>query len=150
MVEIGGEIKAKGMNPKGKVWKIGIDRPKYGNIIPGLQMQVILELNEKALATSGNYRKFYEEDGVKYTHSIDPQTGYPAKHEILSATIIAENCMLADAYATACMVVGLQKAKELVISEDLDAYLIYGDSEGEYQVWTSRGFKKYIYREIKN
>lgn len=148
MVEIGGEVKTKGLNPKGEIWKIGIDRPVYGNVIPGLQMQAIIKLNEKALATSGNYRKFYEDDGVKYSHSIDPKTGYPVKHSVLSATIIAENCMIADAYATACMVMGLEKSQELISgSEDLEAYIIYGDPEGQYQVWSSEGFKKYIVKE---
>jgi thiamine biosynthesis lipoprotein len=148
MVEIGGEVKTRGRNPKAEVWKIGLDRPEYGNVMPGMQMQAILKLNEKSLATSGNYRKFYEEDGIKYSHSIDPVTGYPVRHEILSATIIAESCMMADAYATACMVMGLEEAKEMLVREELDGYLIYGDLEGQYQVWMTDGFEKYIYKEI--
>lgn len=148
MVEIGGEVKTRGKNPKGQIWKIGIDRPEFGNILPGMNLKAIIELNEKSLATSGNYRKFYEEEGVKYSHSIDPLTGYPVKHEILSATIVAESCMIADAYATACMVTGLEQAKEMIKDlDDVDAYLIYGDPEGQYQVWKSKGFEKYILKE---
>ena len=105
----------------------------------------------KALATSGNYRKFYEENGVKYSHSINPKTGYPVRHELLSATIIADNCMLADAYATACMVIGLEKSKTLIEKVDgLEAYLIYGDEVGLYQVYSSKGFKKYIFKEVED
>ncbi len=148
MVEIGGEVKTRGKNPKSEVWKIGIDRPEYGNVLPGFNMQAIISLNEKALATSGNYRKFYEDDGVKYSHSIDPVTGYPVRHEILSATIIAESCMVADAYATACMVMGMEKAKKMLQSlENVEGYLIYGDPEGQFQVWASPGFEKYILKE---
>jgi thiamine biosynthesis lipoprotein len=148
MVEIGGEVKTRGKNPKGEVWKIGIDRPEFGNFIPGMQMQAIIELNEQALATSGNYRKFYEEDGVKYSHSIDPKTGYPVRSEILSATIVAESCMKADAYATACMVMGLERSKNMLAAlNDTEAYLIYGDEEGQYQVWMTPGFKKYVLKE---
>lgn len=151
MVEIGGEVRTTGRNPEGKIWKIGIDRPEYGNMIPGIQMQAIIELKDRALATSGNYRKFYEENGIKYTHSIDPKTGYPARHEILSATVIANDCISADAYATACMVMGLEKAKELILdSEELDVYLIYGDAEGQYQVWSDPEFEKYILKEDPN
>lgn len=148
MVEIGGEIITLGKNPKGEIWKIGIDRPEFGNFLPGMQMQAIIELNEKALATSGNYRKFYEEDGVKYSHSIDPKTGYPVRSEILSATIVAESCMKADAYATACMVMGLEKSKAMLGNlENTEAYLIFGDEAGQYQVWMTPGFSKYILRE---
>ncbi len=151
MVEVGGEVKTRGKNPDSRIWRIGIDRPEYGNVLPGLQMQAIIQLNEKALATSGNYRKFYEEDGVKYSHSIDPKTGYPVKHEILSATIIAESCIVADAYATACMVAGLEEAKKMLNREEnLEGYLIYGDAEGQFQVWTTEGFKKYIIKEAEN
>jgi thiamine biosynthesis lipoprotein len=148
MVEIGGEVRTKGKNPEGQVWKIGIDRPEYGNMIPGIQMQAIIRLKDRSLATSGNYRKFYEENGVKYTHSIDPKTGYPARHEILSATVIAGDCITADAYATACMIMGLENAKKLILgSEDLDAYFIYGDEDGQYQTWADPDFEEYILKE---
>ncbi len=149
MIEIGGELITKGKNAKGIDWRVGIDRPEYGNIFPGADLKAIVSLSGKALATSGNYRKFYEDNGVKYSHSINPKTGYPVRHELLSATIITTNCMLADAYATACMVIGLEKSKTLIEKADgVEAYLIYGDEVGLYQVYSSKGFKKYIVKEV--
>ena len=148
MVEIGGELRTKGHNPKGQDWKIGIDRPEFGNMIPGAALQAIVRLKENSLATSGNYRKFYEENGVKYTHSIDPKTGYPAKQQLLSATIVTDECITADAYATACMVLGLEKAKAMLEKHpELQAYLIYNDDEGKYQVYYTKGFKPMIVKE---
>ncbi|MFC2087112.1 FAD:protein FMN transferase [Bacteroidota bacterium] len=145
MVELGGEVRTKGKNQDGVYWRIGIDKPIEGNIFPGNELQDIISLKDKALATSGNYRKFYEEDGIKYTHSINPKTGRPARSNLLSATILANDCITADAYATACMVSGLEKSKELVsqISE-IEAYLIYADEQGEYQIWTSTGIVEII------
>jgi len=145
MVEIGGEIKVKGRNPKGNLWRVGIDRPEFGNMIPGEQLQAVLELNNRSLATSGNYRKYYEENGVKYTHTINPKTGYPATQSILSATIIADDCITADAYATVCMVSGLEKSKEILNKhKELEAYLIYGDEIGIFQVYCTPGLKPMI------
>ena len=145
MVEIGGEIRTRGMNPKGNFWRIGVDRPEEGNMIPGKQLQVIISMHNRSLATSGNYRKFYEKDGVMITHSIDPATGFPKASNLLSVSILTEACMTADAYATACMVLGLEKAKVFVENEKgVDAYFIYGDEFGNYQIWHTDGMKKYI------
>lgn len=145
MVEIGGEIRTRGMNPKGNFWRIGVDRPEVGNMIPGKQLQVIISMHNRSLATSGNYRKFYERDGVMITHSIDPATGFPKSSNLLSVSILTEECMTADAYATACMVMGLEKAKIFVEDQKgVDAYFIYGDEFGNYQVWHTDGMKKYI------
>ena len=145
MVEIGGEIRVKGVNPKAMPWRIGIDKPEFGNFMPGAELEAIVELKDKSLATSGNYRKYYEENGVKYTHSIDPHTGYPARQSLLSATIIADDCMTADAYATVCMVGGLDKSKEILSGHpELDAYLIYGDETGVYQLYITKGMEKWI------
>ena len=128
MIEIGGEIRTKGLNPGNHNWKIGIDRPDFGNMIPGQQMQVILQMKNKSLATSGNYRKFFEENGVKYVHTINPKTGYPAKTNLLSATVIAGDCITADAWATAFMAMGLEKSIAFLENQkELEAYLIYGD-----------------------
>ena len=91
------------------------------------------------MATSGNYRRFYIEDGVKYSHTIDPRTGWPVKHSLLSATIIADNCMTADGWATACMVVGLEEAKLLIKENRLQGFLIY-EENGEIKSWHSEGF----------
>lgn len=145
MVEIGGEIRTRGKNPKGVFWRIGVDRPEYGNMIPGQQLQVIISMHNRSLATSGNYRKFYEKNGVRITHSIDPVSGYPKESRLLSATILTEQCMTADAYATACMVMGLEKAKAFVQGmRGTDAYFIFGNELGAYEVWYTDGLEKYI------
>ncbi len=145
MIEIGGELAVKGLKD-GKKWRVGIDKPYEGNDIAGQDLQTILAITDKAVATSGNYRKFYVKDGKKYSHSIDPHTGYPAFQNILSATIIADDCMTADAYATACMVSGLEKSKEIIRNNPgLDAYFVYSDEEtGEYRVWFTDAVKKMI------
>ncbi len=114
-------------------------------MIPGEQLQAILQLNNRSLATSGNYRKYYEENGVKYAHTINPKTGYPAVQSILSATIIADDCITADAYATVCMVSGLEKSKEILNKhKELEGYLIYGDEIGIFQVYYTPGLKSMI------
>lgn len=151
LVEIGGELRCKGLNPKKDDWKIGIDRPEDDNMIPGQNMQAIIAIKGKSLATSGNYRKFYEKDGIKYAHSIDPKTGYPVLSKLLSATLISDKCITADAYATAFMVMGLERSIEILESgnEELDAYLIYSDDQGNFRVYSSPGMKKHILEEVK-
>ena len=145
LVEIGGEVRARGLNPKGKTWRIGIDKPMEGNNNPGQNLQAIIQLKDKALATSGNYRKFYEKDGVKYAHIIDPQTGYPALRRMLSATVITDKCIEADALATSFMVMGLEKTKKfLEENTGIQAYLIYSDKEGNYQVYSTEKIKGMI------
>jgi thiamine biosynthesis lipoprotein len=145
MVDIGGEIRTRGMNPKGNFWRIGVDRPEMGNMVPGRELQVIISMHNRSLATSGNYRKFYEKDGMMITHSIDPATGFPKASNLLSVSILTDECMTADAYATACMVLGLEKAKTFVENQKgVDAYFIYSDRYGNYQVWHTDGLKKYI------
>jgi thiamine biosynthesis lipoprotein len=128
IIEIGGEVRSKGKNRHGKPWRIGIDKPVEGNMFPGQLLQAVLQLSDKAMATSGNYRSYYEEDGKKYAHTINPATGYPVSHNLLSATVIADDCMTADAYATAIMVMGLDSAKRFLHAHpELDAFLIYDD-----------------------
>jgi thiamine biosynthesis lipoprotein len=145
MVEIGGEIRTHGVNAKGNFWRIGVDRPEFGNMIPGEQLQVIISMHNRSLATSGNYRKFYEKEGKRITHEIDPSTGFPKESSLLSVTVLADECMTADAYATSCMVLGLDKAMEFVEGiKGIDAYFIYGDEAGAYQVWYTEGMRKYI------
>jgi FAD:protein FMN transferase len=144
MVEIGGEVRTRGRNDKGNLWRIGIDKPIEGNMIPGSDLQAIFQLNRRSLATSGNYRKFYEKNGVKYSHTINPATGYPAMSNLLSATIVADDCMTADAYATACMVFGLEKSIDFLSRHPyLEAYLIYSDEKGKFKVYNTPGFEKY-------
>ena len=144
LVEIGGEVRVKG-DKGGVLWRIGIDRPLDNNMIPGADLQAIISLKDRSLATSGNYRKFFVEDGIKYSHTIDPKTGYPAKNQLLSATIIAEDCTSADAIATACMVMGKEKTLEFLgLHPEFEAYLIYSDDIGDFKTWTSDALKKYI------
>lgn len=139
LIEIGGEIFCKGVNPKGKKWSVGIDKPIDGNNIQGEEIQDILLMQNCGLATSGNYRKFYEENGEKYSHSINPITGYPAKNSLLSATVIAPDAMTADAYATWFMVAGLEKAKEVIESDSsIEGYLVYSEG-GAFKVYKSKG-----------
>lgn len=145
MVEIGGEVRARGLNPQGQAWRIGIDKPVDKNIAPGNELQEIVTLTNKALATSGNYRKFYEKDGVKYAHSINPKTGYPVLSRLLSATIVADDCMTADGYATVCMVAGLDEAKRIIASQrGLEAYFIYSGDRGEMLTWMTAGMQELI------
>jgi thiamine biosynthesis lipoprotein len=145
LVEIGGELRTKGKNPKSIHWSVGIDRPEFGNFLPGNDVEQIVYLTNQSLATSGNYRNYFEVDGVKYTHSIDPLTGYPAPQNILSATIVCNDCIFADAMATACMVSGLEKAKIMVDKlEKVEGYFIYADEEGKFQVYYTAGFSKYL------
>ncbi len=142
LVEIGGEIKAKGKNPTNKWWRVGVDKPVDNNLLPGASLQSVLQLKNCALATSGNYRKFYEKDGTKYVHSINPKTGYPVISNLLSVTVKANDCMTADAYATAFMVMGLEKTKEFLAKyNELQAYLIYSDEQGNYLVYTTEDMK---------
>jgi len=145
MVEVGGELKTKGVNVKENPWKIGIDKPQE-ELDEVQRFQIVLSLSGMSLATSGNYRKFFtDENGVKYVHTINPKTGYPVKSNLLSASIIANNCMDADGFATACMVMGT-RAAQVLISEnsEIEGYLIYSDKEGEIQEWMSPGFKNYM------
>lgn len=145
MVEIGGEIDAQGVNKNGRVWVIGINKPKEGMALDNQELQATVELKDCGLATSGNYRNFYVKGGKKYAHTIDPRTGYPVQHSLLSSSVMASTCMEADAYATSFMVLGLEKAKEIVLKNSgLEAFFIYADDNGETQVWSSPGFKNKI------
>lgn len=143
MVEIGGEIVVKGKNDKGANWKIGVAKPSENG--EQQENQCILALTNCATATSGNYRNFFVKDGVKYAHTIDPRTGRPVQHNIISSTIVARHCYEADAYATSFMVTGLEKAKEILAKQSqIDAYLIYIDKNGKQAVWMTEGMKKYL------
>jgi thiamine biosynthesis lipoprotein len=141
MVDIG-EIFCDGRNPSGQPWSLGIDKPVDGNNQLGAQIQGIFRAPEgpHGIVTSGNYRKFYIKDGKKYSHTIDPRTGYPVTHNLLSATIVAGDALTADAYATYCMVIGLEESKAFLESRtDLEGCLIY-DEDGQFKTWCSEGF----------
>ena len=138
MVEIGGEIVTQGINDKRLPWKIGVTKPVDDSLNTSQELQTVLNVTNKAMATSGNYRNFYYKDGKKYAHTIDPATGYPVQHNILSATVLADDCATADAYATAFMVMGLDKAKAVLARHpELMAYFIYADEHGANAVWFS-------------
>ena len=150
MVEIGGEVVAKGTNDKGHIWSIGISNPDDNEFFTQQKLKAIVELKDKALATSGNYRNYYIEGGVKYAHTIDPKTGYPVQHSLLSTTVLADNCMTADAFATSFMVSGLEKSIEIANADDeIEVYFIYSDEEGNYQTYVSPRFKSLLRKEFK-
>ena len=145
LVEVGGEVRTKGISPSDRQWRIGIDKPVDSNNVAGRNLQAIVKLDNRGLATSGNYRKFYIKDGVKYAHTINPKTGYPVTHQLLSASVFASDCVTADAYATAFMVMGLKESKKLVDKiEDIDAYFIYSDEKGNFNVDYSENLKESI------
>ena len=145
MVEIGGEITMSGTNEKGDCWRIGIDKPTDDALAMKRELQLILSICDKAVATSGNYRNYYVKDGVKYSHTIDPQTGYPSEQDILGATIIADDCMTADAYATAFMALGLKRSVEVAKTiPGLYYYFIYAKPNGEVDVLFSDDFQQFM------
>ena len=147
LVEIGGEVRGRGTKA-GAFWRIGIDKPVDNNLSPGETLQAVIRISDKALATSGNYRKFYVENGIKYSHTIDPKTGYPAKNQLLSATIIADDCAMADGVATACMVMGKEAAVEFINRHpEFSAYFVFSDTSGKFSTWFSDNLKEYITEE---
>lgn len=147
MVEIGGEVVAKGKNAKNKIWAIGISKPDEDILASTSEIQAKLHLPDLAMATSGNYRNFYVDNGKKYAHTIDPKTGYPVQHSILSATVLAPDCMTADAFATAFMVLGVEEGKEIArIVPEIEVYFIYADDEGNNQIYMSDNFGQYLFQ----
>lgn len=142
MVEIGGEIRLRGQNPNGENWNIGIVKPDPDPTGTNDQLEEVLNVTDLAMATSGNYRNFYVEGNKRYAHTIDPHTGYPAQHSLLSSTVLASDCAVADAYATAFMVMGIEKAKKVLEKHpELKAYMIYTDKDGNYATWHTNNLK---------
>jgi len=136
MVEIGGELRVSGLNPKNRQWNIGVVKPDPDPSGQNNELEEVLSLTDIAMATSGNYRNFYEEGNQRYAHTIDPRTGRPVQHNILSSTVLAADCATADAYATAFMVLGLEGAKAVLEQHpELKVYFIYSDSDGRNAVW---------------
>lgn len=145
MVEIGGEIVTSGVNAQRLPWKIGVTKPSDDSLSVNGEIQTVLNVTDKAMATSGNYRRFYYKGGKKFAHTIDPKTGYPVQHSLLSATVLAKDCTTADAYATSFMVMGIEQAKKLLERHpELMAYFIYSDDNGEMAVWFSPSLKDKI------
>jgi FAD:protein FMN transferase len=140
LVEIGGEVTAKGKNKEGKPWSIGIQKPNFD-----IELEAVVNLNNMALATSGSYQNTVVRNGKRYSHAINPKTGYPVSHNVLSVSVLAKNCMLADAYATVFLVMGLEKSKILAKKIGLDFFMIF-EVNGKSEVFITPGFV----RQIKN
>ena len=138
MVEIGGEVSLSGKSPSGRLWKIAIDAPKE-DMDPGTESALVIELTDAGIATSGNYRNFRDENGKKLAHTISVETGRPYLSEILSATVVAKDCMTADGLATACMASTVEEARRILEECEAEGLLIFNDS-----VWMTPGFKKFI------
>jgi thiamine biosynthesis lipoprotein len=138
MIDIGGEVLAKGKNQKGKYWRIGINTPREDALLS--EINAILTLKDMAVATSGNYRNFYTlSDGTKVSHTINPKTGFPERNQLLSASIVTGDCGWADGMATACMAMGLEGAKKLIANrEELEGILIYAEG-GVFKTFISEG-----------
>ena len=144
IIDIGGEVLAKGKKPGNKSWIVGIEKPSE-DIMEGRQTQIKIQLNNKAVATSGSYRKFYIKDGIKYSHTINPKTGYPVSHSLLSCTVVADDAATADAYATALMVMGLPEAFDFAKSlTGIEALFISDAGDGKYSVKFTEGFEGII------
>lgn len=145
MVEIGGECVVKGHNAKGKEWTLGIQKPVDDSTQMQNEIESAIRLGKGGIATSGNYRQYYYKDGKKYAHTIDPKTGHPVNHSLLSATIYAPTCMEADAFATACMVLGVDSAMKVIESRpELEGYFIFTDKKDKYDVVYTKGFEKML------
>ena len=136
MVEIGGEIVTSGVNQSRVPWRVGVIKPTEDSLNVGHELQTTLNVTDIAMATSGNYRNFYYKGGKKFAHTVDPKTGYPVQHSILSATVLTKSCMIADAYATSFMVMGMERAKQVLERHpELQAYFIYDNGTGTTDVW---------------
>jgi len=146
MIEVGGEIRVSGLNSRGKNWIIGIDKPNK-DIDQSDRFQLKINLTNKSLATSGNYRKFYEKNNKIYSHTINPKTGFPVQHSLMSASVVADDCISADAYATAFMVMGVKETKAFLKSDTtLQAFLIYTNQDKQWETWSTEGFERMILR----
>ncbi|MDY4248795.1 FAD:protein FMN transferase [Bacteroides pyogenes] len=145
IVDIGGEVVVKGKNPKNGLWRVGINKPIDDSLSAKQEIQTILELTDLGMATSGNYRNYYYKDKKKYAHTIDPLTGNPVQHSLLSSTVVAKDCMTADALATAFMVMGLEKAIVFCQTHPaIEACFIYSDENGELKTHFTEGMKKFV------
>jgi len=149
LIDIGGEVKGKGQKPDGSDWMVGIEKPA-ANKDSERTLKAIVRLKNKSIATSGSYRKYYEENGIRYSHTIDPKTGYPVEHTLLSVSVMANNTAVADAYATAFMVMGFDKSRGFVENHDgLEAFFIYGNKSGVLHSYITHGFRLALSEEFK-
>ena len=152
IIEMGGEIFCRGTNPNDTPWHVGIDRPIEGNLTPGVDLQVIIEVSGQGVATSGNYRKYYTtDDGRKIVHTLDARTGTPVISNLLSASVVASTATLADAYGTLFMILGLDRSKEFLSTHpDLQAYLVYSDDTGNLKTYVTPGLAAMIVSQPKH
>jgi FAD:protein FMN transferase len=144
LIEIGGEVYCFGQNSRGEDWRIGVDKPVEDSGYEDRENQIIVNLSGKAIATSGNYRKYIENGKSKYGHTFDPKTGFPAQNTLLSVSVVSESCMMCDAWATAFMVCGLEESKKILLTlKNVDAYFIYLDKNGQTKTYMTEGFRKF-------
>ena len=146
-VEIGGEIRISGTNREGEDWRIGIDKPIENSSAEEREITEIIQLTNCGIATSGSYRNFFESDGKTYSHTINPKTGWPVEHKLISATVVSKTCAEADALATACMVMGPEKSITYFSNDTSDLgeiYLIYENNKGRIETYASPGFQEFI------
>lgn len=147
IIDIGGEVLARGEKPNDENWSVAIEKPTQ-NADDDRTIQAVVLLEDMAISTSGSYRKFYEENGIRYSHTIDPANGYPVKHTLLSVSVLAKDCMTADAYATAFMVMGVEKSKEYLKNhKDLEVYLIYTSPDNVINTFYTKGFEKLLRKD---
>ena len=152
LINIGGEMIVRGQKPNGKPWHIGVERPAADSLsMP--EVQTSIALRDAALVTSGNYRKYYEKDGQRYSHTIDPATGRPVQHSLLSATVVEKDCWLADAMATAYMVMGLDRARAFIASHPngpgTSAVMLIYYEDGQMQTYTTQAFESLVIHKAK-
>lgn len=144
LIEVGGEVRTSGFRKEQEPWKIGIENPSASDSA-AQEVGYTIALSNRSISTSGNYRKYFIRDGRKYSHTIDPFTGYPVSHSLLSVSVIAPDCATADAYATVCMALGLEKGKQFIEGrKDVEALFIFSDEQGAYQVRYTSGFGNYL------
>ena len=147
LIDIGGEVLGKGLKPDGQAWLVGIENPATDSLSERT-LNTKVKLTDKALATSGSYRKYYEENGIRYSHTIDPKTGYPVRHSLLSVSVLAGDCATADGYATAFMVMGFEKARDFVENDlELEAFFIVDGGSGTFQTYATKGLEEIIEQE---
>ncbi len=148
LIDIGGEVTARGNKADGSPWKVGIEKPAPDKDSPRV-LKAVIALKNCSVATSGSYRKYYVENGIRYSHTIDPKTGYPVQHSLLSVSVLTNNTALADAYATAFMVMGYRKSREFVERHpNLDAFFIWSEKDGTFQSYATPGFKKVMIEQF--
>ena len=147
LIDVGGEILGRGKKTNGSFWNVGVEKPS-ADADDSRTLKAVVKLQNMALSTSGNYRKYFEENGVRYSHTINPKTGFPVKHSLLSVSVLASDCMTADAYATAFMVMGVEKGKEYLKKHPkIDVYFIYAAPDGSMKTFYTKGFEKLIRKD---